>query len=118
MTTPTPPSDAAREAIHKCAIVPLKHRRIRGYAVQIGGVGGGGVPLGALQLIDLWEAFDALRGQVAALEKRNELMATALRDVDHNLQLEEWSLVSQNDIDAAREAARAAALEPEPETGG
>lgn len=62
----------AREAIHKCAIVPLKHRKIGGYAVQIGGVGGGGVPPGALQLIDLWEAFDALRWQVAELERQLE----------------------------------------------
>ena len=60
------------EKTMQCALVPTENRRISGYAVKIGGVGGGGVPLGALQLIDLWDAFDELRARVAELEAKLE----------------------------------------------
>lgn len=84
------------EKTMQCALVPTENRRISGYAVKIGGVGGGGVPLGALQLIDLWDAFDELRARVAELEAKleesedwkNSLANDVIRTSHENMELQ------------------------------
>lgn len=58
----------------KVSAAPVSARR-KGFAVNIGGAQGGGEPLGAPRIEDLWEiadAYPAIRAYVAALEAERD----------------------------------------------
>ena len=65
--------------VAKCAAAPMRSRRESGWAVNIGGAQGGGEPLDAVRIPNLWEAFDLLRARVAEAESNVKTLQALMR---------------------------------------